>query len=159
VDRAPNAPRPAKPPAGPEPAPVTTTETAPPPATGPTPRRSRTKRRAIIAAAVCAAAIITIIVLAVVLSKNVVYFRTVSEAVAQRSSEGDSRLRVAGAVVPGTVAETRQGVRFEVTDGKATIPVVHRGDTPGLFKEGAPVVCEGHWSRGAAFDSDRILIK
>jgi cytochrome c-type biogenesis protein CcmE len=136
---------------------VTATATAPPPT--PTPRRSRTKRRAIIAAAVCAAAIITIIVLAVVLSRNVVYFRTVSEAVAQRSSEGDNRLRVAGAVVPGTIAEARQGVRFEVTDGKATIPVVHRGDPPGLFKEGAPVVCEGTWGRGAAFDSDRILIK
>ncbi len=138
---------------------MTTTDTASPPGPTPTPRRSRTKRRAIIAAAVCAAAIITIIVLAVVLSRNVVYFRTVSEAVAQRSSEGDNRLRVAGEVVPGTVTETRQGVRFEVTDGKATIPVVHRGDPPGLFKEGAPVVCEGNWSSGAAFDSDRILIK
>jgi cytochrome c-type biogenesis protein CcmE len=138
---------------------VTTTDTARPPAPTPTLRRSRTKRRAIIAAVVCAAAIITIIVLAVVLSRNVVYFRTVSEAVAQRSSEGDNRLRVAGEVVAGTVAETRQGVRFEVTDGKATIPVVHRGDPPELFKEGAPVVCEGNWSRGAAFDSDRILIK
>jgi cytochrome c-type biogenesis protein CcmE len=138
---------------------VTTTDTAPPPASSAPARRSRTKRRAIIAAAVCAAAIITIVVLGVVLSKNVVYFRTVSEAVAQRSDEGDNRLRVAGEVVPGTIAETQGGVRFEVTDGKATIPVVHRGDPPGLFKEGAPVVCEGHWSRGAAFDSDRILIK
>jgi cytochrome c-type biogenesis protein CcmE len=138
---------------------VTTTDAAPPPATSPTRPRSRTKRRAIIAAAVCVAAIVTIIVLAVVLSKNVVYFRTVSEAVAQRSDEGDNRLRVAGEVVPGTIAETRQGVRFDVTDGKATIPVVHRGDPPGLFKDGAPVVCEGRWSNRAAFDSDRILIK
>jgi cytochrome c-type biogenesis protein CcmE len=117
------------------------------------------KRRAIIAASICVAAIVTIIVLAVVLSKNVVYFRTVSEAVSQRSDEGDDRLRVAGEVVPGTIAETGNGVRFEVTDGKATIPIVHRGDAPGLFKDGAPVVCEGRWSKGAAFDSDRILIK
>jgi cytochrome c-type biogenesis protein CcmE len=117
------------------------------------------KRRAIVAACVCVLAIVTIIVLGVVLSRNVVFFRTVSEAVAHRPSEGGDRLRVAGAVVPGTIAETRQGVRFEITDGKATIPVVHRGDPPGLFKDGAPVVCEGHWSKGAAFDSDRILIK
>jgi cytochrome c-type biogenesis protein CcmE len=117
------------------------------------------KRRAIVAASVCVLAIVTIIVLGVVLSRNVVFFRTVSEAVAHRPSEGGDRLRVAGAVVPGTIAETRQGVRFEITDGKATIPVVHRGDPPGLFKDGAPVVCEGHWSKGAAFDSDRILIK
>ena len=36
---------------------------------------------------------------------------------------------------------------------------MHSGDPPGLFKDGAPVVCEGRWSKGAAFDSDRILIK
>jgi cytochrome c-type biogenesis protein CcmE len=125
----------------------------------PTPVTPRAKRRAIIAASVCAVAIVTIVVLGVVLSKNVVYFRTVSEAVEQRPSEGDNRLRVAGEVVPGTIAETRRGVRFEVTDGKATIPVVHRGDPPGLFKDGAPVVCEGNWSQGETFDSDRILIK
>jgi cytochrome c-type biogenesis protein CcmE len=138
---------------------VTVTETATRTTPRSTPVRSRRKRRAIIAGLVCVAAIVAIVVLAVVLSENVVFFRTVSEAVHHRASEQGDRLRVAGAVVPGTVAETRNGVRFEITDGKATIPVVQTGDTPGLFKEGAPVVCEGRWSKGAAFDSDRILIK
>jgi cytochrome c-type biogenesis protein CcmE len=118
---------------------VTATDTASPPPTPPpgaTAARSRRKRRAIIAAVVCALAIVAIVVLAVALSQN-----------------------VAGAVVPGTIAETRDGVRFDITDGKETIPVVHEGDAPGLFKDGAPVVCEGRWSKGAAFDSDRILIK
>ena len=38
----------------------------------------------------------------------------------------------------------------------------HDGDTPALFKEGAPVVVEGHWAstaKNAPFDSDRILIR
>jgi cytochrome c-type biogenesis protein CcmE len=138
---------------------VTVTDTAPPAPPPATPARSRRKRRAIIASAVCGAAIVAIIVLAVALSQNVVFFRTVSEAVAHRPSEQGHRLRVAGAVVPGTIAQTAKGVRFEITDGKATIPIVHDGDAPGLFKNGAPVVCEGRWSKGAAFDSDRILIK
>ncbi len=140
---------------------MTVTDTAPPapPPKPTTPASSRRKRRAIIAAAVCGAAIVAIIVLAVALSQNVVFFRTVSEAVAHRPSEQSSRLRVAGAVVPGTIAETAKGVRFEITDGKKTIPIAHSGDAPGLFKDGAPVVCEGRWSRGAAFESDRILIK
>jgi cytochrome c-type biogenesis protein CcmE len=141
---------------------VTATDTASPPPTPPpgaTQARSRRKRRAIIAAVVCVLAIVAIIVLAVALSQNVVFFRTVSEAVDNRASEQGDRLRVAGAVVPGTIAETREGVRFDITDGKATIPIVHHGDAPGLFKDGAPVVCEGRWSKGAAFDSDRILIK
>jgi len=117
------------------------------------------RRRAIVAVAACVAAIGAIIVLAVVLSSNVVYFRTVSEAVAQRSSQGDDRFRMAGEVVPGTLVETRSGVRFEVTDGKATTAVLHAGDPPELFEEGAPVVCEGRWGRGDAFASDRILIR
>ena len=107
-------------------------------------------------------AVVAIVALAVVLSKNVVYFRTVTEAVHNRADEGTSRFRLAGAVVDGSVHETARGVRFDVTDGKNTVTVHHEGDPPDLFKEGAPVVCEGHWSstaRNAAFDSDRILIK
>jgi cytochrome c-type biogenesis protein CcmE len=110
----------------------------------------------------CVVAVIAIVVLALVLSNNVVYFRTVSEAVRNRGDEGTSRFRLAGAVVDGSVHETRHGVRFDVTDGKHTVVVHHTGDPPDLFKEGAPVVCEGHWAStatNAPFDSDRILIK
>jgi cytochrome c-type biogenesis protein CcmE len=120
---------------------------------------TKRRRRSLIAIGVCIAAIVAIVVLAVVLSENVVYFRTVSEAVQQRASQGDARFRMAGKVVPGTVKETTSGVRFEVTDGKATAEVLHHGDPPELFKEGAPIVCEGHWGRAAVFDSDRILIR
>jgi cytochrome c-type biogenesis protein CcmE len=120
------------------------------------------KGRMIGAAAVCGVAVVAIVVLGVVLSKNVVYFRTVSEAVEERAGGGgDGRFRMAGEVVPGSVSETARGVRFEVTDGEATAAVVHRGDPPDLFKEGAPVVCEGRWREGEddVFASDRILIK
>jgi cytochrome c-type biogenesis protein CcmE len=117
------------------------------------------KRRAIVAITMCGVAVVAIIVLAVVLSNNIVYFRTVSEAVRSRPSDGDRRFRIAGAVVPGSVHETPAGVDFEITDGKATARVVHEGDPPSLFKDGAPVVCEGHWDRNAAFDSDRIMIR
>jgi cytochrome c-type biogenesis protein CcmE len=120
---------------------------------------TKQRRRALIAVGACAAAIVAIVVLGVVLSENVVYFRTVSEAVAQRPTQGDARFRLAGEVVPGTVEETRDGVRFRVTDGKATAVVVHRGDPPDLFEDGAPVVCEGSWRSGKAFASDRILIR
>lgn len=118
------------------------------------------RRRAIFAAALCGVSIATIVVLGVVLSKNVVYFRTVSEAVEEHANGGgDGRLRLAGEVVPGSITETARGVRFVVIDGKATVEVVHRGDPPGLFKDGAPVVAEGRWGKGDTFASDRILIK
>jgi cytochrome c-type biogenesis protein CcmE len=118
----------------------------------------RRRRRTWFAVGLCAVALIAIIVLGIVLSENVVYFRTVSEAVRQRESQGEDRFRLAGAVVKGTVEKTGDGVSFEVTDGKKTVEVDHRGDPPDLFKAGAPVVCEGKWA-GTTFDSDRIMIR
>ncbi len=115
------------------------------------------KRRAYFAIGMCVAAVGAIIVLAVVLSSNIEYFRTVSEAEAHRTDR--SQFRIAGAVVNGSVVPTRAGVDFKITDGKATAEIVHHGDPPQLFKSGAPVVCEGHWGAHGAFDSDRILIK
>ena len=122
------------------------------------PKKSK-KRRTYVALGLCGAAIVAIIGLTVVLSNNVVYFRTVSEAVASRKADGDKRFRIAGEVVPGTVQETKTGVKFEITDGKKTAEIVHVGDPPSLFKDGAPVVCEGRWGTAAAFDSDRIMIR
>ena len=118
----------------------------------------RRRRRTWFAVALCGAALLAIVVLGVVLSENVVYFRTVSEAVKQRDSQGTDRFRLAGAVVRGSVQKTGDGVRFSVTDGKQTVEVDHRGDPPDLFKPGAPVVCEGQW-KGRTFDSDRIMIR
>lgn len=126
------------------------------------PRAPQKRTRYIVAAAGCALAVVAVIVLTIVLAENVVYFRTVSEAVKDQKNQGTDRFRLAGAVVPGSIQETPQGVRFSLTDGKKTVAVIHRGDPPELFKKNAPVLCEGHWAAvtaGAAFDSDRILIK
>jgi cytochrome c-type biogenesis protein CcmE len=117
------------------------------------------RRRAQIAIASCVAAIVAIIVLAFVLSENVVYFRTVSEAVRNRAAEDGHRLRIAGQVVPGSVHQTADGVRFKITDGKTTATIAHHGDPPELFKADVPVVCEGRWRKNKTFSSDRILIR
>jgi len=115
-------------------------------------RRART----LIPLTVCVAAIGALLIGG--LTRNVVYFRTVSEAVEARAADGSDRIRVAGAVVPGTV-EWRDGeVTFDLTDGQSTIHVRHHGDPPELFEDGAPVVSEGTWL-GAEFSSDRLMIK
>jgi len=92
------------------------------------------------------------------LTRNAVYFRTVDEAVHARTTDGNGRLRIAGAVVPGSVATEHGGVTFELTDGISTVEVQHRGDPPELFEDGAPVVSEGRWA-GDVFTSDRLMIK
>jgi cytochrome c-type biogenesis protein CcmE len=118
--------------------------------------------RYIVAVGGCVVAVVAIIVLAVELSQNVEYFRTVSEAVHHRKDEGTSQFRLAGGVVDKSIVETKNGVNFEVTDGRYTVVVHHDGDTPALFRNRAPVVVEGHWAstaNNAPFVSDRILIK
>jgi cytochrome c-type biogenesis protein CcmE len=109
---------------------------------------------------ICAAAIGWLVIGG--LARNVVYFRTASEAQADRAHDAMHVFRLAGAVVPNSVQAAPNGVDFMLTDGHTTVPVHHRGDPPELFKPGAPVVVEGHWASPAAaafFASDRILIK
>ena len=85
------------------------TTVASPPARAASEPRPKRRGRYIVAVGGCVVAVVAIIVLAVVLSENVVYFRTVSEAVQQpRGSEGTSRFRLAGGVVDGSIDETRE---------------------------------------------------
>lgn len=127
--------------------------------------RPKAKRlRYFVAGGLCAAAVAFLLVGG--LSRNIVYFRTVSEAVsAQQDSPDDGgRLRMAGSVVPGSVRPTADGVSFQVTEGGRTATVFHRGDPGDLFKDGAPVICEGRFVKGDAgavprFESDRLMIK
>lgn len=118
----------------------------------------RVRRRAVVplvAGVACVAAVVLLLLGG--LRSNIVYFRTVTEAV---DEQDDGRVRLAGEVVAGTVEETADGVRFDVTDGTETVPVVHTGDPPELFAEEAPVVAEGEWDDDfETFRSDRILIR
>ena len=79
---------------------------------------------------------------------NVIYYYNVSEAVSKAKSQGMSRFRIAGAVRIGSIKEKTDTVDFIVTDGGSDVKVIHRGDPPQLFKDEAPVVCEGHWKKG-----------
>lgn len=93
------------------------------------------------------------------LGDNLVYYLTPDEAVTQRGDfpEGE-RFRLGGLVAEGSLQETADGVSFAVTDGDATIDVIHTGVPPQLFQEGIGVVVEGSWS-GDHFESDTLIVK
>ena len=94
------------------------------------------------------------------LSDAALFFYNADEAVAKRDELGDSRFRLQGTVMDGTINETGDGVDFAVTFNGAEVAVHHRGDPPELFKAGEPVVLEGRWDRTVdVFDSDRMLVK
>ncbi|MGH8992413.1 MAG: cytochrome c maturation protein CcmE [Acidimicrobiia bacterium] len=120
------------------------------------PPRRKPRLRYLVAGGICLAAIAYLVF---GLSENVVYFRTVSEANAQKAADGDdARFRLMGEVVAGSQIRTTQGVAFKVTDGNEVASVFHQGDPPELFGDGVPVVCEGRW-QGDEFASDRIMIR
>jgi cytochrome c-type biogenesis protein CcmE len=65
---------------------------------------------------------------------------------------------MSGSVVPGTIEERDDAVRFVLTEGGETANVRFSGSPPDLFADCAPVVVEGRWD-GATFVSDELLIK
>jgi cytochrome c-type biogenesis protein CcmE len=139
---------------------VEVNESPPVPVARPKPKRLRY----IVAGGLCVAAVAVLLFGG--LSRNIVYFRTVSEAVEEheKSPDDTGRLRMAGAVL--TVDPPREDgvVSFKLTEGGKDVSVVHRGDPGELFKVGAPVVCEGRFVKGTGgeslrFESDRLMIK
>ncbi len=117
-------------------------------------RRSHKVRYSVIAV-LCVGAVAWMLVL---MQKNVVFFKTVSEAVAARTHDGTREFRIGGAVVPGTIHTSGVGAQFELTQGGKTVLVDHRGTEPTMFKDCAPVVADGHWN-GTTFVSSQLLIK
>jgi cytochrome c-type biogenesis protein CcmE len=105
----------------------------------------------------CAGAIAWMLVL---LQRNVVFFKTVSEAVQDAPDDRARTLRIGGGVVPQSIVRHEGGVDFELTQGGVTVRVRHTGGEPSLFKDCAPVVAEGRWTDpGTTFASTRLLIK
>jgi cytochrome c-type biogenesis protein CcmE len=108
------------------------------------------------------ALIATVAILAVIaiqaLGDASLFFLNADEAVAQRDDLGADRFRLQGTVVPGSVDEEDDSVRFEVVFNDVTVDVDHEGDPPELFQPGIPVVLEGRW-QGETFTSDRIFVR
>jgi cytochrome c-type biogenesis protein CcmE len=93
------------------------------------------------------------------LGNAAVYFRTADQAVANKGVLGTRRFRIEG-TVDGGLRTVGTDVRFSITANGVTVPVVHSGPQPQLFKPGVPVVLDGHWSTdGSFFASDTIEVK
>jgi cytochrome c-type biogenesis protein CcmE len=111
-----------------------------------------------IIALLCIGAVIWMVVL---LQRNVVFFKTVSEAVHDERSDGTRSMRIGGGVVADSIVPRADGVDFQLYEGGATVRVHHTGSEPSLFRDCAPVVAEGRWSAkgSTTFNSTRLLIK
>ena len=85
------------------------------------------------------------------------FFRSPSQ-VAEAPPGAGERFRLGGLVEEGSVVRDGGEVRFAVTDGGASLPVVFRGIPPDLFREGQGVVATGK-IEGGTFVASEILAK
>ena len=118
------------------------------------------KHQRLTLAALAIAAVFVAILLAMWgLRDRAAYFFTPEEVVIGKAQQG-SAIRLGGMVAKGSIRQQADGVtiHFVVSDGTNNVPVVYRGITPDLFKEGSGVVAEGRM-HGKTFVADTILAK
>ena len=91
--------------------------------------------------------------------KNLLYFYTPTQVAAGEAPKGYS-FRVGGLVVAGSV-QRAEGVtvRFSVTDGAATVPIVYSGILPDLFREGQGIISIGQMGADGVFQASEVLAK
>jgi cytochrome c-type biogenesis protein CcmE len=92
--------------------------------------------------------------------KNLLYFYTPSQVEAGEAPRGYP-FRVGGLVVQGSVQRQPDSltVRFSVTDGTATVPIVYTGLLPDLFREGQGIISIGQINGGGVFEATQVLAK
>lgn len=88
------------------------------------------------------------------------YFYTPAD-VHIKGVEPGKGVRLGGMVVKGSLKRAADGVtiRFDVTDGKATVPARFKGIAPDLFREGSGVVAEGAFDGAGTFVASNLLAK
>ena len=119
------------------------------------------KHQRLVLVVLAAAAMIGAVLLAMWgLQDRAAYFVTPSDIAASKVP-ADKAMRLGGMVVKGSLKRDPDGItiRFTVSDQKAQTPVVFRGITPDLFKEGSGVVAEGRLGPNGLFVADNILAK
>jgi cytochrome c-type biogenesis protein CcmE len=92
-------------------------------------------------------------------TQSAVYFVTPSEL--RAAPVNGKAYRLGGLVERGTLRWNpgTLDLSFSVSDGKASVPVRHRGAPPDLFGEGRGAVVEGQWTAEGYFKATQILAK
>ena len=89
------------------------------------------------------------------------YYFTVSELLAQGSDTYGQSVRVNGDV--GEIKLEKESgdrhIRFVLTEGGESLPVIYRGVVPDAFQTNIDVVVEGHLNDTGDFEADSILVK
>lgn len=95
------------------------------------------------------------------LEKNVVFFLTPQELLAEGTDGVGVPVRLGGQVKPGSVKWDAQklDLRFVVTDGAKEMEVHSTGAPPQMFRDGMGVIVEGKAGAGGVFEASSLMIK
>jgi len=117
------------------------------------------RRRFLIAASVVALAMGALIFMGV--RSAAMYHMEVSELLAQGSAAYGEKVRLGGKVVQGSVESSPSAseIRFSITDGTKSLPVVYQGVVPDAFRPDADVVMDGALSPSGTFEASSLLAK
>ncbi len=92
------------------------------------------------------------------LKDGINYFRSPTQVMEDPPGENE-KFRLGGLVAEGSIIRGEgESVRFEVTDGGASVPVVFTGVLPDLFGEGQGMIGTGTYVNGV-FQATEILAK
>ncbi|KIC29678.1 cytochrome c maturation protein CcmE [Leisingera sp. ANG-M6] len=116
------------------------------------------QRRIQVIAIAAVALIVATVLIGYALQDGINYFRSPSQ-VAEEPPKPSEVFRIGGLVAAGSL-QRGQGmtVRFDVTDGGATVPVAYTGVLPDLFEENQGMVGTGSYVNGV-FEATEILAK
>lgn len=117
------------------------------------------KTRLLLAAVVVVVAFVYLVIGG--LRGAIVYYVTPGELLAQGDTAIGKTVRLGGQVAPGSKQwnAASRDLRFQLTDGTASIPVVHGGAPPDLFTEGQGAIVEGSYGSDKVFHATSIIVK
>jgi cytochrome c-type biogenesis protein CcmE len=95
------------------------------------------------------------------IGENLVYYWSPTELESAGNEAIGATIRLGGLVEPGTIERSPDGLtmKFAVTDGGSSVPIVTTSVPPAMFREGVGVVVEGTVRKDGSFETNRLLVK
>ncbi|WP_323769096.1 cytochrome c maturation protein CcmE [Antarctobacter sp.] len=116
------------------------------------------KRRVQIVALATVALVVSTVLIGYAMRDGINFFRSPSQVMDEPPSPAEV-FRIGGLVEEGSLIRgDGEQIRFSVTDGGATVPVVYTGVLPDLFEENQGMVGTGRYIDGV-FEASEILAK
>ena len=117
------------------------------------------RKRYFIGGGILLAAVIYLIYLS--FGSSVSYYVTVSEFYDRETELRDINVRVAGKIVESPIdwdAEALE-LRFTITEGGRSMPVIYHGAQPSGFKAGSSILVEGKYDSDSVFRARQLILK